>query len=115
LLYDWVKYLRDVFKKNAPPESNEQVDNLQIDESPDTSGVLDLLLSLQEMSTKEQKLLEVKRRLMETQQDLQSKLIKKIEKKKTAVNDLISQIENLQNTSKQLSEALGANSCPLSY
>jgi hypothetical protein len=43
---------------------------------------------------------------METQQNLQSKLVKEIEKKKTTINDLISQIENLQSTNKQLLQAL---------
>ena len=106
MLYDWVKYLRDVFKKDTPSNTNEPADNLQIDEESDTSSVLDLLSSLQEMNTKEQKLLEIKQRLMETQQDLQSKLIKEIEKKKTTINNLTSQIENLQSTNKQLLQAL---------
>ena len=114
MLYDWVKYLRDVFKKNTPPDSNEIADNLQIDESPDISNVPDLVLSLQEMNTKEQELLRVKQRLMETQQNLQSKLVKEIEKKKTTINDLISQIENLQNTSKRLSQVLKVDSYQLS-
>jgi hypothetical protein len=62
-----VKYLRDVFEKNTPPNTNEQVDSLQIDESPDTSNILNLVSSLQEMNTKEQELLEEKQRLMITQ------------------------------------------------
>ena len=115
MLYDWVKYLRDVFKKDTPSNTNEPADNLQIDEESDTSSVLDLLSSLQEMNTKEQKLLEIKQRLMETQQDLQSKLIKEIEKKKTTINNLTSQIENLQNTSKRLSQALKIDSFQLSH
>ena len=87
-------------------DTNEQVENLQIDEESETSNVLDLVLSLQEMNTKEQELLRVKQRLMETQQNLQSKLVKEIEKKKTTINDLISQIEYLQSTNKQLLQAL---------
>ena len=87
-------------------ETSKQVENLQIDEESDTSNILNLVSSLQEMNTKEQKLLEIKQRLMETQQDLQSKLIKEIEKKKTTINNLTSQIENLQSTNKQLLQAL---------
>ena len=87
-------------------ETSKQVENLQIDEESDTSNILNLVSSLQEMNTKEQKLLEVKQHLIETQQDLQSKLVKEIEKKKTTINNLTSQIENLQSTNKQLLQAL---------
>ena len=97
-------------KKNTPPDTNEQAGNLQIDEESGTSNVLDLLSSLQEMNTKEQKLLEEKQRLMETQQDLQSKLVKEIEKKKTNINNLISQIEYLQSTNKKFLQALNISS-----
>jgi hypothetical protein len=90
----------------AIKESNEQVDNLRIDESPDTSDVLDIVSSFQEINTKEQELLEVKQRLLETQQELHSKLVKEIENKKIAVNNLTSEIENLQNICKQLYQAL---------
>ncbi len=95
------------------PEPNEQIVNPFVegspdasDGSPDTSDVLDVLSSFQEVSTKEQELLELKHRLLATQQDLHSKLVKEIDKKKKAVDNLISEIPNLQNACKQLSQVL---------
>jgi predicted transcriptional regulator len=118
----------ELFKKNPDPETEkttliqnmqempqepktletaDKVDSLQIEESPDASGVSELLKSLQEMNSEEQKLLEAKQHLLTTQQDLQGKLVEEISKKKMAIDVLRSEIPDLQDKIRQLGQVLG--------
>ena len=76
-------------------------------ESRSSINDLDLLTSLQKMKTEEQALLEQKQRLVATEQNLHNKLVKEMERKKTTIANLISEITDLQNRTKQLEEALG--------
>ena len=85
----------------------KQIDALQIAESPNSINDLDLLASLQKMKTEEQALLEQKQRLVATEQNLHNKLVKEIESKRATIANLISEITDLQNRTKQLGEALG--------
>ena len=125
--------MRDIFKKDSDPETNkttstpneqetpqapespqtteepEQIDYPQFEEPTNAQDVLDLLASFQKMKTEEQKLLEIKKQILTKQQDLQSKLIKEIEKKKTTIANLTSEIPDLQNRCKQLGQALIAD------
>ena len=78
-------------------------------QSPDSSNVisdLDLLASLQRMKTEEQQLLENKQRLLAEEQNLHNKLVKEIDKKKTAINNLKLEMSDLINRCKELSQAL---------
>jgi gas vesicle protein len=120
--------MRDVFKKDPSSETDkiellkneqemsqtseepEQVVALQNDETSNNPGVLDLLESFQKMRTEEQKLFEIKQHLLTTQQDLQSRLVKEIDKKKIAIDNLKSEIPDLQNRCKQLGQVLGIDS-----
>ena len=127
--------MRDIFKKDLDLETNkttstpnaqetsqapespqtteepEEIDYPQFEEPTNAPDVLDLLASFQKMKTEEQKLLEIKKQILTKQQDLQNKLIKEIEKKKTTIANLTSEIPDLQNTCKQLGQALGAEVC----
>ena len=89
------------------PQVPKQIDTLQIAESPNSINDLDLLTSLQKMKTEEQALIEQKQRLVATEQNLHNKLVKEMERKKTTIANLISEITDLQNRTKQLEEALG--------
>ena len=88
------------------PQVAKLIDTLQISESPNSINDLDLLTSLQKMKTEEQALLEQKQRLVATEQNLHNKLVKEIERKKTTIANLTSEITDLQNRTKQLEEAL---------
>ena len=59
------------------------------------------------MKTEEQALLEQKQRLVATEQNLHNKLVKEMERKKTTIANLILEITDFQNRTKQLEEALG--------
>jgi len=59
------------------------------------------------MRAEEQELLETKQVLLKKQQDLQSKLLKEIDKKKMAIDELKSEIPTLEGRCKELAQALG--------
>ena len=80
-------------EKDSNLESqSQQIDDLQISESPNSSNDLDLLASLQKMKTEEQALIEQKQRLVTTEQNLHNKLIKEMERKKIAIKNLKTEI-----------------------
>jgi hypothetical protein len=68
---------------------------------------LDLLTSLQKMKTEEQALLEQKQRLVATEQSLHNKLVKEIERKKTTIKNLKTEILDHINKCEELSQVLG--------
>ena len=88
-------------------ETTDKTDRPQIEELTNAPDVLDMLASFQKMRTEEQELLEMKQGLLVMQQDLQSKLVKEIAKKKMAIDELKSEISTLQNRCKELAHALG--------
>lgn len=88
------------------PERTEQIETQQIAEPPNVISDLDLLASLQRMKTEEQQLLENKQRLLAEEQNLHNKLVKEIDKKKTAINNLKLEMSDLINRCKELSQAL---------
>jgi hypothetical protein len=101
------------FEANEEPESlqtSEKLGALQTEEGSTDSNLLGLLESFQKMRTEEQKLFEIKQHLLTTQQDLQSRLVKEIDKKKMAIDNLKSEIPDLQNRCKQLGQVLGIDS-----
>jgi sulfur relay (sulfurtransferase) DsrC/TusE family protein len=91
------------------PETADKVDSPQVEELPNVPDVLDLSVSFQKMRTEEQELLETKQALLKTQQDLQSKLVKEIAKKKMAIDELKSEIPDIQNRCRQLGQVLGVD------
>ena len=82
-------------------------DSPQVEESTNTLDVADLLASFQKMSTEEQELLETKEDLLAKERDLQSKLVKEIDKKKIAIDVLKSEVQNLEDKCKKVAQALG--------
>ena len=91
------------------PETTDKVDSPQAEEQPNAPDVLDTLASFQKMRTEEQELLEIKQGLLITQQYLQSKLVKEIDKKKLIIDELKSEIPDIQNRCKQLGQVLGVD------
>jgi predicted transcriptional regulator len=87
-------------KEDSPP----------IREPTNTSDVPDLLASFQKMRTEERELLETKEDLLAKERDLQSKLVEEIGKKKIAIDVLKSEVQNLENRCKEMSQALGSPS-----
>jgi hypothetical protein len=90
----------DASKKDSP----------LIEESTNAPEVVDLLASFQKMRTEEQELLEIKEDLLARERDLQSKLVKEIDKKKVAIDVLKSEVQNLENRCKEMAQVLGSPS-----
>ena len=88
-------------------EGPKQIGPLQISKSSSAINDLNLLASLQKMKTEEQELIEQKQRLLTTEQNLHNKLVKEIDKKKTVITNLKSEITDLLNKCKELEQALG--------
>ena len=88
------------------PEGTKQIDPLQIADSSNSINDLDLVASLQKMKTEEQALLEQKQRLLATEQNLHTKLVKEMDKKKTNINNLRTEIIDRINRCDKLSQAL---------
>jgi hypothetical protein len=89
-------------------DRSQQKDYPQFQESSNVISDLDLLASLQKMKEEEKTLLENKQRLLAEEQILHGKLVKEIDKKKTAISNLKAEIPELLNRCKDLSQALGA-------
>ncbi|MGD0643874.1 MAG: hypothetical protein ABSA75_03105 [Candidatus Bathyarchaeia archaeon] len=89
------------------PKEPKQMARPQIVKSSNAAEDLDLLASFPKMKTEEQELLAQKQDLLTIEQDLQNKLVEEIEKKKTAINNLKTEILNLQNRCKEIAQALG--------
>jgi hypothetical protein len=94
---------------SKPLETTAKVDNPHVEESPGTPDGLDLSASFQKMRTEEQELLETKQALLKTQQDLQSKLIKEMDKKKRVIDELKLEIPDIQKRCKRLGQLLGVD------
>jgi len=84
-------------KEDSPP----------IEESANAPDVADLLASFRKMRSEEQELLETKEDLLARERDLQDKLVKEIDRKKIAIDVLKSEVQNLENTCKEMAQALG--------
>ena len=115
--------MRDVLKKNTNQETveitsipnNQEIEsigkleipqfNATTDPAPD-SDTVGLLESLQKANAEEQKLLEIKQNLIETQQELQNKLKEELDRKKKTIANLVTEIPTLQNKCQQLAEIL---------
>ena len=63
-------------------DRSHQIDPLKFTEPSNSTSGLDLIASLQKMKKEEQELLEQKQRLVATEQNLQGKLVKEVEKRK---------------------------------
>jgi len=94
-------------KARRTVKRRKQVESPQIAESSNTPDILELLESFQKMKTEEQELLEQKQNLLTTIQNLHNKLIEEIDRKKTAINNLKTEIPELQNKYKKIAQALG--------
>lgn len=99
--------MQEMPQESKSLETTDKVDSPKIEESSGAPGVLELLNSLQEMNAEEQKLLEAKQHLLTMQQDLQGRLAEEICKKKMAIDQLRSEIPDLQDKIKQLGQVLG--------
>ena len=96
-------------------DKSQQIDYPQFQISSNSINDLDLLASLQKMKTEEQALLEQKQRLLSTEQNLHTKLVKEMDKKKTAINNLRSEIIDRINRCDKLSQALGEPASKTSF
>ena len=99
----------EVIEEPESLQTPEQLDRPKVEEQQDAPDVLELLASLRKMRTEEQELLETKEDLVATERDLQSKLVKEINKKKKATGKLKSEITIIQKRCEQLEKALGVN------
>jgi len=90
-------------------ETTDKVDRSRVKESPVTPNLLDLSESFQKMRTEEQELLETKQALLKAQQDLKSKLVEEIDKKKKAIDELKLEIPDIQNRCRRLGRMLGVD------
>jgi hypothetical protein len=92
------------------PEGTKQTETVQTADSSNSISDLDLLASLQKMRAEEQVLLEQKQRLLATQQDLYDRLFKEMDRKKSEINSLMAETQDLENTCNELSKMLGETS-----
>jgi len=88
--------LLETYKKDLPV----------IEASTKAPDVSDLLAYLQKMRTEEQELLATKEGLLIKEQDLQSRLVTEIDRKKIAIDELKLTIQNLENRCKDMAQAL---------
>jgi vacuolar-type H+-ATPase subunit I/STV1 len=84
----------------------KQIESPQVAEPSNAPNALDLFGSFQKMKTEEQELLEQKQELLTTIQALHDKLTEEINKEKTVVNNLKTEIADLQNRCKKLAQTL---------
>ena len=91
------------------PETTAKVDSPQVKGVLSAPNALDLLTSFQRMRTEEQELLETKQGLLETQKDLKNKLVKEMDKKKRAIDELKLEIPDIQKRCKRLGQLLGVD------
>ncbi|HMK94094.1 MAG TPA: hypothetical protein VK536_01715 [Candidatus Limnocylindrales bacterium] len=100
---------QDAPQERKKPESAERANALQTGGFPNAPDILELSASFQKMRMEEQELLGIKQALLKTQQDLQLKLVKEIDKKKLAIEALRSEIPTIQNRCRQLGQVLGVD------
>ena len=98
---------QDMPPEPKKPETTGKADIPQIEEPPYALDISELSASFQKIRTEEQELLGIKQALLKTQQNLQRKLVDEIDKKKMAINELRSEIPDIQNRCKQLAQMLG--------
>lgn len=85
----------------------KQLDNVNVAETVNNSETLQLLQSFQKMREEEQRLIEQKQHLLTKQFNLQSALVKQMEKMKASIVNLNSEIPELENKIQKLEETLG--------
>ena len=83
------------------------LDNVNASKTVNNSDILQLLQFFQEMRAEEQRLFEKKQQLTAKQLDLQSTLVKEMEKMKVSIANLNSEIPELENKIQKLGDALG--------
>jgi len=92
-----------------PDDEPDRVDIQDSHKSTNSPDVSELFASFQKVKTEEQRLLEIKQQILAQRYGLQNKLVGEIEKKKTRISKLVSEIHDLQNINKQLEQALGVD------
>ena len=96
--------------KTAPEtQITDKLDLTEIGEVLNAPDLLEQVASFQKMSAEEQELLAIKRGLIMTKQELQSRLAEEMDKKKITIDELKSEIPGLQNECKQLGQLLGVD------
>jgi hypothetical protein len=101
-----VKAIPQKPETSSTTDQSQQIDYPQFKEPSNSINDLDLVASLQKMKTEEQALLEQKQRLLATEQNLHTKLVKEMDKKKTNINALRTEIIDRINRCDKLSQAL---------
>ncbi|HUK84810.1 MAG TPA: hypothetical protein VLU95_03000 [Candidatus Acidoferrum sp.] len=89
------------------PEEPQQTDRSQISEIVGTTEDSKVLMILEKIKSEEKELLKEKQELLTMEKDLQNKVVEEIQKKRIDLNDLKSEISDIQDRCKALSEALG--------
>lgn len=91
------------------PQITQKTDQPQNSKRPKHIHIYSILEDFQKMILEEAALLGVKQYLSETQQDLQNKIIKEMDRKRIHIYSLRSEIDVLENNCKKLSEAVPAS------
>jgi hypothetical protein len=102
-----IKTVPQKLEKQQTPDRSKQKDYQQFQDSSSLINDLDVLGALQKMKTEEKELLEQKQHLLVKEQDLHIKLIKEMDKKKTTINNLNTEISAIVDRCNDLSQALG--------
>jgi hypothetical protein len=87
-------------------EETRQTDHPNTDESLDALNISQMFSLFQKMKSEEQELLEQKQDLLKMERELQSLLIQEIGKKKKTIQELKSDVSDLQKTCQEISQAL---------
>jgi len=87
------------------PGDFKQTDTPQLEKLPKNLDVLELIAFFQKLKLEEQRLLHLKHQLLLEQNDLQTRLLREIQKTKAAITNLNSELPDLHNKTKLLEEA----------
>jgi hypothetical protein len=96
----------DAQKLKSPSEAN-QPNDLHDPKTMNSHDTVQLLESFQKMKAEEQRLVELKQKILAKQYDLQNALAKEMEKMKAKIANLASEIPELENKTQKLGDALG--------
>ena len=89
------------------PENPQQIDPKQTAETSKKNINSEFLPLLQRIKTEKQELIKQKQTLMEIKQELQSRLAKEIQTRNITINTLKSEISNLKDECKELTQLIG--------
>jgi hypothetical protein len=98
------RYVQKIRQEPKIPQTTEKTDHPQNAEFFELDEALTILADLQKLKLEEAALIGVKQHLTQAQQEFENRVKEEIERTKIEINNLWSEIDFLENRSKELSE-----------